>query len=177
MKSIFDELTDYRLKVERDGKEIVNVPGIFALPAALLAPKASILGTVAASLLGCGIHLENESGQEINVGEKVRKAADAVVGTAKEAAKTIKEEIDKAWEEADEDQEPVENPESAERPEPAEGEEPVEDPESEAPAAEPVDEVSARAAEANEEILDELQRHAGGSIPTIQVDPEKRDQD
>ena len=170
MKSIFDELTEYRLKVERDGKEIVNVPGIFALPAALLAPKASILGTVAASLLGCGIHLENENGQNVNVGEKVRKAADAVVGSAKEAAKTIKEEIDKAWEEAS-----AEKPESDESPEPAGGEEPEEDPESEAQAAEPVDEVSARAAEANEEILDELQRHAGGSVPTIQVDPEEEE--
>ena len=29
-KNFFDELTGYRVKVERDGREIVNVPGILA---------------------------------------------------------------------------------------------------------------------------------------------------
>ena len=42
MKNIIDELTAYRLKVARDGKEIVNVPGILALPGVLVAPKISI---------------------------------------------------------------------------------------------------------------------------------------
>ena len=55
-KSIFDELTSYRVKVERDGKEIVNVPGILALPLALAAPKASIIGTIAAPLLVARVH-------------------------------------------------------------------------------------------------------------------------
>jgi len=98
MKSFLDELTGYRVKIERDGKEIVNVPGILALPAALIAPKASILGTVAASLMGCNIHLENADGKKVDVGETVRKAADTVVKTAATAAKTVKEEVDKAWE-------------------------------------------------------------------------------
>ena len=56
-KNIIDELTAYRIKVEKDGREIVNVPGILALPGVLIAPKASIIGTVLASLLGCDIHL------------------------------------------------------------------------------------------------------------------------
>ena len=55
--SIMDELTAYRLKVARNGKEIVNIPGILALPGVLIAPKMSMIGTVAASLLGCDIHL------------------------------------------------------------------------------------------------------------------------
>ena len=97
VKDFIDEVTGYRVKVEKDGKEILNIPGILALPGALIAPKASILGTAAASLLGCNIHLENEDGKAINVGEKVRKAADTVVDTAKTAARTVKEEIDKAW--------------------------------------------------------------------------------
>ena len=96
-KSISDELTGYRVKVEKDGKEIINVPGILALPGALIAPKASIIGTVAASLLGCNIHLENEDGKSVEVGEKFRKAADAVVDTAKTAARSVREEMDKAW--------------------------------------------------------------------------------
>ena len=69
MKNFLDELAGYRVKVERDGKEIVNVPGILALPAALVAPQASIIGTVAASLLGCSIHLENEAGKTVDIGK------------------------------------------------------------------------------------------------------------
>lgn len=98
-KSIFEELTSYRVKVEREGKEIVNVPGILALPIALAAPKASIIGTIAAPLLGCNIHLENGDGKDVDVGKAVKEAADTVIDTAKAAAKTIKEEVDKAWDE------------------------------------------------------------------------------
>ena len=97
MKSIFDELTAYRLKVERDGREIVNIPGLLALPGVLIAPKASIIGTVAASLLGCSVHLENEDGKSVDVSGGVKKAAETVADAAKETAKSIKEEMDKAW--------------------------------------------------------------------------------
>jgi hypothetical protein len=74
MKNFFEELTSYRVKVEKDGREIVNVPGIFALPGALIAPKLSIVGTVAASLLGCSIHLETEEGKGVDVGKAVKDA-------------------------------------------------------------------------------------------------------
>jgi len=96
-KNILDELTGYRVKVEKDGKEIVNIPGILALPGALLAPKASIIGTVAASLLGCNIHLENADGKNIDVSRAVKDAADTVADTAKTVAKTVREEVGKAW--------------------------------------------------------------------------------
>ncbi len=99
MKSIIDELTAYRLKVARDGKEIVNVPGILALPGVLVAPKISIIGTIAASLLGCDIHLENENGKSVDIGKAVKDAAETVADTAATAAKTVKEEFDKAWDE------------------------------------------------------------------------------
>ena len=99
MKNFFDELTDYRVKVERDGKEIVNVPGILALPGLLVAPKMSIIGIIAAPLLGCNIHLENQSGKVVDMGEAMKQAAETVVDTAKTAARTIREEVDKAWEE------------------------------------------------------------------------------
>ena len=94
-KNIIDELTGYRVKVEKDGKEIVNVPGILALPGALMAPKASIIGTVAASLLGCNIHLENADGKTVDVSKAVKDAAD----TAKTVAKSVKDEVEKAWDE------------------------------------------------------------------------------
>ena len=99
MKNIIDELTAYRLKVARDGKEIVNVPGILALPGVLVAPKISIIGTIAASLLGCDIHLENENGKSVDIGKAVKDAAETVADTATTAAKTVKEEFDKAWDE------------------------------------------------------------------------------
>ena len=98
MKSFMDELTGYRVKVERDGKELLNVPGILALPAALIAPKVSIIGTIAASLLGCSIHLEGSDGKEVDVSEKVRKTAETVAETAGNVAKTVREEVEKAWE-------------------------------------------------------------------------------
>ena len=97
-KNFFDELTGYRVKVERDGREIVNVPGILALPGLLVAPKLSIVGMIAAPLLGCSIHLENESGKEVDIGKAVKEAAGTVADTAAAAAKTVREEIEKAWE-------------------------------------------------------------------------------
>ena len=97
MKSIIDELTGYRVKVEKDGKEIVNVPGILALPGLLIAPKVSIIGMVAAPLLGCSVRLENENGKDVDIGKAVKDAANTVVNTATTAAKTVKEEMEKAW--------------------------------------------------------------------------------
>ena len=99
MKSVIDELTAYRLKVARDGKEIVNVPGILALPGVLVAPKISIFGTIAASLLGCDIHLENENGKKVDIARAVKDAAETVADTATTAAKTVRNEFEKAWDE------------------------------------------------------------------------------
>ena len=96
-KTFLDELTGYRVKVEKDGREIVNVPGILALPGLLLAPKASLIGMVAAPLLGCSVHLENDEGREIDMGKAVKNAADTVADTAATAARSVREEIEKAW--------------------------------------------------------------------------------
>ena len=98
-KNFLDELAGYRVKVERDGKEIVNVPGILALPGLLIAPKLGIAGMIAAPLLGCNIHLENEDGKEVDIGKAVKHAAGTVMDTAAATAKTVKEEIAKAWDE------------------------------------------------------------------------------
>ena len=114
MKNVIDELTAYRLKVAKDGREIVNVPGILALPGVLVAPKVSIIGTVAASLLGCDIHLENENGKNVDIGKAVKDAA----GTVADTAKTVKEEIEKAWDElsADDPEECAPGEENEEEP-------------------------------------------------------------
>ena len=96
-KSFFEEVTGYRVKVERDGKEIVNVPGIFALPGLLAAPRLSLLGMVAAPLLGCSVHLENDAGKEVDVGKAVKDAANTVAETADTMVRTVREEMKKAW--------------------------------------------------------------------------------
>ena len=111
-KSFLESLTQYRLKVEKDGKSVVDVPSIFALPGLLLAPKLSITGLVAAPLLGLKVHLENEDGKDVDVEGAVRKAAEAVKETVSTATKTIKEEVDKAWESVSAD-DPEPNDESA----------------------------------------------------------------
>ena len=125
-KSFFEELTGYRVKVERDGKEILNVPGILALPIALAAPKASIIGTIAAPLLGCNIHLENGDGKEVDVGKAVKDAADTVADKAKTAAKTVREEIEKAWDDLSAD-DPEECPEGKENEDETDDQEKAED--------------------------------------------------
>ncbi len=96
-KSFMDELIGYRVKVERDGREIVNVPGILALPGLLMAPKAGMIGMIAAPLLGCSIHLEHEDGKEVDVGKAVKDVADTVADTAAATARTVKEQVEKAW--------------------------------------------------------------------------------
>ena len=97
-KSFFDELAGYRVKVEKDGKEVVNVPGILALPGLLVAPKMSVIGMIAAPLLGCSVHVENADGEKVDVGKKVQEAADTIVDSAKKTARTVEKEISKAWE-------------------------------------------------------------------------------
>ena len=152
-KSIIDELTGYRVKVEKDGREIINVPGILALPGTLIAPKASIIGTVAASLLGCSIRLENEDGKPVDVGEKVRKAADTVMDTAKTAARTVKEEMDKAWDAVSAD-DPEGCPLGEENAEETAGDEPAGD----------------SAVNTVEEIVEELEKHEADDVPVIHVE-------
>lgn len=112
-KNFFDELAGYRVKVEKDGKEVVNVPGILALPGLLVAPKMSVIGMIAAPLLGCSVHVENADGAKVDVGKKVQEAADTIVDSAKKTARTIEKELNKAWESVSAD-DPEECPEGEE---------------------------------------------------------------
>ena len=98
MANILEDLTRYRVKVEKDGKEVVNIPGILCIPGLLTAPKMSILGMIAAPLLGCNIHVEDAKGIETDIENAVKNAAKTVSDTAEKAVKTIREELDKAWE-------------------------------------------------------------------------------
>ena len=72
-KNLYDELTGYRVKVERNGKEVVNIPGILCLPGLLTAPRLSIAGIIAAPLLGLDVHLENENGKAVDMEKEIKK--------------------------------------------------------------------------------------------------------
>ncbi len=153
-KSFVDELFGYRVKVERDGKEVVNIPGILALPGLLVSPRMSILGMVAAPLLGCKIRVENEDGGEVDLGKKVQEAAETVVDTAKKTARTIEEEINRAWESvsADDPEEATDSDASDEQ---------EDEPDQEA--------TQEAAAETVEDIVEELEQHDADDVPTIDV--------
>ena len=159
-KNFFETLTQYRLKVEKDGKPVVNVPSIFALPGLLMAPKLSITGFIAAPLLGFKVHLENE-GETVDVEDAVRKVADAVKESVTTASRTIREEIDKAWEaaSADDPEEDVKSDAAEDAADDAENK-PAESAESQA-----ANDAS------NEDIVEELKAHEENDVPTIEVKP------
>ena len=149
-KNIFQELARYRVRIERDGKSIVDVPGIICLPGLLAAPRLGIAGMIAAPLLGYSVHLENEDGKAVDVEKAVRETAETVMETAADTARTIREKMDKAWQAV-----------SADDPESGENEE-----------TEDTDGTSVPDAESSEDILEDLKKHEEEDIPTIQVKPD-----
>jgi hypothetical protein len=160
MGNIVKDLTGYRLKINRNGKEVVNVPGILCVPGVLAAPKISVIGMLAAPLLGCDIRLEKERRKELDFAESVQKAAESVMDTAKKNMKTITEEMRKAWEAV-----------SAEDP----AEDPVEDPADSAPVQ------KESSAEHDTQAAAESTSDAWGSdvpeeIPSIEVKPDSSEQ-
>ena len=159
-KSIFDQLTGYRVKIDRDGKEIANLPGILALPGVIAAPKASIIGMIAMPLLGCNIHLENEDGGNVDVGKAVKDAADTVANAADAAAKAIRKEIEKTWDDMNAD-----GPE--ESAEEKEGEDVSDD---QCSAEDGVPEESAEEREGVD--VSDGQSSAEDDVPTIRVNPD-----
>ena len=152
-KNFFETLTQYRLRVEKDGKDVVNVSSLFALPGLLIAPKLSLTGLIAAPLLGLRVHLESEDGEHVDVEEAVRKAAGAVKESVASTTRTIREQMDKAW-----------GPVSSDDAE----EDATQDTEENAEAS-GTNDVS------NEDIVEELKAHEEDDVPTIEVKPDDSD--
>ena len=103
VRNLIDDLAGYRVKVEREGKEVVNIHGILALPGVLVAPKMSLVGMIAAPLLGCSVRVENakkeaEAARRAEAEKKAQDAADAILDMAKKTVRTIEKEFSKAWE-------------------------------------------------------------------------------
>lgn len=155
-KNIWDELTRYRVKLEKEGKSVADLPGILCLPALFAAPHLSIGGLIAAPLLGYSVRLENGEGKGEELENAVKKAADAVMDAAEKTVKTVTEEIDKALDAISLDDPKDEDTEEEEQqPAPAEK-----------PASENAPDMS------GEQILEDLKKHAEDDIPTIEVKPD-----
>ena len=93
--SIFQKLYNYRLKIDRKGKTILNWSSLFSLLCLILAPHMTVIGIILSLVLGYHISLETDGGDE-EFEQRVRQAADTVRKTATVAARTIREEVGKA---------------------------------------------------------------------------------
>ena len=154
-KNFFQDLTRYRVKIEKDGKSVVDLPGIICLPGLLAAPRLSIAGIIAAPLLGYSVRLENKDGKTVDVENAVKKTAETIRETAAGTVRTIREEIDKAMQPASDNE-----PESEERKETADTEDAFN-----------------QATESIQDIAEDLEKHKADDIPTIQVNPDDSSQE
>ena len=174
--SFLQKLYRFRVKVDRKGQPIVNVSSIFGLACLIFAPHMTIVGVVAALLLGYQIHFESE-GDTGNIEEQIRKAAQNVKNGAMNAAKSIQSEISKARTQNAPAKPTAEQIQAAEK------------------QAEEIVKKAAESAPSNEELLQDLQAHAeipqesnpaattfhsayaasAGSVPVLRVDEQSGD--
>ena len=164
----------FRVKVDRKGEPIVNVSSIFGLACLIFAPHMTIVGVVAALLLGYQIHFEAE-GDTGDFEERIRKAAQNVKSGAMTAVQSIQTEINKARSQnasAQQSRPTAEQVQAAQR------------------KAEEIVQKASETAPSNEELLQDLQAHAQaetvsnpaattfhsayaasvGSVPVLKVD-------
>ena len=93
-KNFLQKMYHFRLKVDRNGKPIVNVSSIFGLACLLFAPHMTLVGVVASLILGYQIHFETEE-DDGEISEQIRKAAENVRNGVTGAAKSIQKEINR----------------------------------------------------------------------------------
>ena len=96
VKNIFQKMYHFRVKVDKQGKPIVNVSSLFGLACLLFAPHMTLVGVIASLVLGYSIHFETEDMDDKELEERFRKAAQNVKTGAMNAAKSIQNEINKA---------------------------------------------------------------------------------
>ena len=93
-KNFLQKMYHFWLKVDRNGKPIVNVSSIFGLACLLFAPHMTLVGVVASLILGYQIHFETEE-DDGEISEQIRKAAENVRNGVTGAAKSIQKEINR----------------------------------------------------------------------------------
>jgi len=136
-KNFFQKMYHFRVKVNKQDKPIVNVSSLFGLACLLFAPHMTIVGVVAALIMGYSIRFESEDMDDKELEERLRKMAQNVKSGAQAAAKSIQTEINKARE-----QKAAATPAEAQK------------------AAEQIAEKAQAAGPSNEELLKDLQSHA-----------------
>ncbi len=94
-KNFLQKMYRFRVKVDRNGKPIVNISSIFGLACLIFAPHMTIVGVAAALILGYQIHFESED-DDGEIEEKIRKMANNVRNGVTGAAKSIQNEINRA---------------------------------------------------------------------------------
>ena len=95
-KNFLQKMYRFRVKVDKQGKSIINVSSIFGLFALIFAPHVTIIGTIAALLMGYQFSFESEDMDDKELEERIRKAAMNVKSGAASAVKSIQTEISKA---------------------------------------------------------------------------------
>ena len=96
VKDFFRKLYHFRVKVDKQGKPILNVCSLFGLVCLIFAPKLTLISVVLSLLLGYQYRFESEEMDDSELEERLRKAALNVKNGAIDAAKSIQNEISKA---------------------------------------------------------------------------------
>ena len=170
---LFQKLCSCRLRIDRNGKTVVNWSSLFSLACLILAPHMSIAGIILSLILGYHINLETDE-EDGELEERVRKAADTVKKTAAAAARTVRDEVEKARVNREPDKKTATDRTA----------EPVKTAETVSEAEIPVQEFAV-----NQDVVSDLEKHAddfrstsavygsayaamGGSVPILEVHEE-----
>ena len=143
-RNLFQKLCSYRLRIDRNGKTVVNWSSLFSLACLILAPHMSIAGIVLSLILGYHISLETEE-VDGDLEERIRQAADTVKRTATAAARTVRDEVEKAR--------------AGHEPEKTKAAERKAEPVKETAAPRSAD-APARESAVNQDVVEELEKHA-----------------
>ena len=84
-KNILQKLYNYRLKIDRNGKTILNFSSLFSLACLIFAPHMTIAGLILSLVLGYHINLETEQNDE-RLEDTFRQAAETVRKTGSKTA-------------------------------------------------------------------------------------------
>ncbi len=93
---ILKKIYHFRMKVDKQGKPIINVSAAFGLVCLVFAPKLTAASVILSLILGYQYRFESEDMEDPEVKARIRKAADNVKNGATAAVRSIQEEIGKA---------------------------------------------------------------------------------
>ena len=114
-RNFLQKMYNFRFKVDRKGKPIVNVSSVFGLACLIFAPHMTIAGIILSLVLGYQVRFESEDdGGEIEA--RIRKAAENVKSGVSGAARSIQKEINRMTAEKQPVQQPAQPQETTVQP-------------------------------------------------------------